>query len=82
MTGFLYSSESFALAGIERYWEYWENRISNTDPTHSQVVRRTARSTSRMRMPMDARTPARCRRVSGKVDAMRPAQGDSTMRTA
>ena len=31
-----YDSESFALAGVKRYWEYWENRISNTDPAHSK----------------------------------------------
>jgi beta-galactosidase len=31
-----YESESFALAGVKRYWEYWENRISNTDPAHSK----------------------------------------------
>jgi len=24
--------ESFTLAGIERYWAYWQNRISNPDP--------------------------------------------------
>ena len=34
--GFLYTSESFALAGVKRYWEYWHNRISNTDPAHSR----------------------------------------------
>ena len=34
--GFLYTSESFALDGVKRYWEYWKNRISNTDPAHSR----------------------------------------------
>jgi beta-galactosidase len=33
---YLYTSESFALAGIRRYWEYWQNRISNPDPAHSK----------------------------------------------
>ena len=33
---YLYTSESFALAGIKRYWEYWQNRISNPDPAHSK----------------------------------------------
>ena len=33
---FLYTSESFALAGIARYWDYWQNRISNPDPAHSK----------------------------------------------
>jgi beta-galactosidase len=33
---YLYTSESFALAGIARYWDYWQNRISNPDPAHSK----------------------------------------------
>jgi beta-galactosidase len=33
---YLYTSESFALAGIRRYWEYWKNRISNLDLAHSK----------------------------------------------
>lgn len=33
---FQYTSESFALAGVKRYWEYWTNRISNTDRAHSK----------------------------------------------
>jgi beta-galactosidase len=31
-----HTSESFALAGIARYWAYWENRISNPDPAHAK----------------------------------------------
>jgi len=31
-----YTSESFALGGVRRYWDYWTNRISNTDPAHSR----------------------------------------------
>jgi len=31
-----YTSESFAIAGVKRYSEYWANRISNTDPKHSK----------------------------------------------
>jgi beta-galactosidase len=31
-----YDSESFALAGVKRYWEYWTNRISNPDTAHSK----------------------------------------------
>ncbi len=31
-----YDQESFALAGVKRYWEYWENRISNTDGGHAK----------------------------------------------
>jgi len=33
---YLYTSESFALAGIARYWAYWQNKISNPDPAHSK----------------------------------------------
>jgi len=33
---YLYTSENFALAGIARYWAYWQNRISNPDPAHSK----------------------------------------------
>jgi beta-galactosidase len=33
---YLFTSESFALAGIARYWAYWQNRISNPDHTHSK----------------------------------------------
>ena len=33
---YLFTSESFALAGIERYWAYWQNRISNPDPAQSK----------------------------------------------
>jgi beta-galactosidase len=33
---YLYTSESFALAGIARYWAYSQNRISNHDPAHSK----------------------------------------------
>ena len=36
---YLFTSESFALAGIERYWAYWQNRISNPDPGSFEVVR-------------------------------------------
>jgi beta-galactosidase len=31
-----YTSESFAVAGVKRYREYWDNRISNTDPAHAK----------------------------------------------
>jgi hypothetical protein len=31
-----YTSESFALASVARYWAYWQNRIFNTDPAHSK----------------------------------------------
>ena len=31
-----YNSETFALAQVKRYWLFWSNRISNTDPEHSK----------------------------------------------
>ena len=31
-----FTSESFALGSIKRYWAYWQNRISNSDPAHSK----------------------------------------------
>ncbi|MGA2851114.1 MAG: sugar-binding domain-containing protein [Terracidiphilus sp.] len=33
---YLFTSESFALAGIARYWAYLQNKISNPDPAHSK----------------------------------------------
>jgi beta-galactosidase len=65
-----YTSESFALAGIKRYWEYWENRISNTDPAHS----RWSGYCSIYFTDEDAdgrQDSSEVARVSGKVDAMR-----------
>ena len=35
-SAYLFTSESFALGWIGRYFEYWQNRISNTDPAHSR----------------------------------------------
>ena len=66
-----YNSETFAMAQVKRYWNFYSNRISNTDPSHVQVSRPTPPSTSPMRTPTAARIPARYRRVSGKVDAVR-----------
>src|ERR1035438_4766469 len=31
-----FTSESFALAAVNRYRAYWDNRISNPDPAHSK----------------------------------------------
>jgi beta-galactosidase len=31
-----YNSDTFALGGVKRYWEYFANRISNTDAMHSK----------------------------------------------
>jgi beta-galactosidase len=65
-----YTSESFALAGIKRYWQYWENRISNTDPAHSKW----SGYCSIYFTDEDAdgrQDSSEVARVSGKVDAMR-----------
>lgn len=65
-----YTSESFALAGIKRYWEYWENRISNKDPEHSKWSGYASIyfSDSDADGRQDSSEVAR---VSGKVDAVR-----------
>jgi beta-galactosidase len=65
-----YTSESFALAGIKRYWEYWQNRISNPDPAHSKW----SGYCSIYFTDEDAdgrQDSSEVARVSGKVDAMR-----------
>ncbi len=65
-----YTSESFALAGVRRYWEYWENRISNPDPAHS----RWSGYASIYFSDSDAdgrQDSSEVARVSGKVDAVR-----------
>ena len=68
--GYLYNSEDFALDGVKRYWAYWENRISNTDPAHS----RWSAYCSIYFTDEDAdgrQDSTEVCRVSGKVDAMR-----------
>jgi beta-galactosidase len=65
-----YTSESFAVQAVKRYWEYWENRISNTDPEHS----RWSGYCSIYFTDEDAdgrQDSSEVARVSGKVDAMR-----------
>jgi beta-galactosidase len=65
-----FTSESFALAGIKRYWQYWQNRISNTDPAHSKWSGYASIyfSDSNADGRQDSSEVAR---VSGKVDAVR-----------
>ncbi len=65
-----YTSESFALAGVKRYWEYWKNRISNIDPAHSKWSGYASIyfSDSDADGRQDSSEVAR---VSGKVDAVR-----------
>ena len=65
-----YMSESFAIAGVKRYWDYWTNRISNTDPAHSKW----SGYCSIYFTDEDAdgrQDSSEVARVSGKVDAMR-----------
>ena len=65
-----FTSESFALAAAKRYWAYWENRISNTDPAHSKWSGYASIyfSDSDADGRQDSSEMAR---VSGKVDAVR-----------
>ena len=65
-----YTSESFALAGVKRYWEYWQNRISNSDPAHAKWSGYASIyfSDSDADGRQDSSEVAR---VSGKVDAVR-----------
>jgi beta-galactosidase len=67
---YMYTSESFALGGVQRYWDYWSNRISNSDPAHS----RWSGCCSIYFTDEDAdgrQDSSEVARVSGKVDAMR-----------
>jgi beta-galactosidase len=68
--GYLYNSEDFALDGVKQYFEYWKNRISNTDPAHA----RWSGYCSIYFTDEDAdgrQDSTEVARVSGKVDAMR-----------
>jgi len=65
-----YTSESFTLQAVKRYRDYWENRISNTDPEHA----RWSGYCSIYFTDEDAdgrQDSSEVARVSGKVDAMR-----------
>jgi beta-galactosidase len=65
-----YTSESFALAGVKRYWEYWENRISNPDKAHAKWSGYASIYFSDS--DADGRqSSSEVARVSGKVDAVR-----------
>src|ERR1022692_4087991 len=67
---YLYTSESFALAGIERYWAYWQNRISNPDLSHSKWSGYASIYFSDSDADGRQDSIEVCR-VSGKVDAVR-----------
>ena len=65
-----YTSESLALAGIKRYREYWENRISNPDKAHAKWSGYASIYFSDS--DADGRqSSSEVARVSGKVDAVR-----------
>jgi beta-galactosidase len=65
-----YTSESFAIAGVKRYWDYWKNRISNNDPAHSKWSGYV--SIYFTDEDADGRQgSSEVARVSGKVDGMR-----------
>ena len=65
-----YTSESFALAAVRRYWAYWENRISSTDPAHSKWSGYASIYFSDSDADGRQDSSEVCR-VSGKVDAVR-----------
>jgi beta-galactosidase len=65
-----WNSETFALAAAHRYWMYWTNRITNTDPAHSKW----SGYASIYFNDSDAdgrQDSSEVARVSGKVDAVR-----------
>jgi beta-galactosidase len=65
-----YTSESFALAGVKRYWQYWENRISNSDAAHSRWSGYASIYFSDS-VADGRQDSSEVARVSGKVDAVR-----------
>jgi beta-galactosidase len=65
-----FTSESFALGSIKRYWAYWENRISNPDPAHSKWGGYASIYFSDSDADGRQDSSEVCR-VSGKVDAVR-----------
>jgi beta-galactosidase len=65
-----YNSETFALAQVKRYWLFWSNRISNTNPEQSKW----AAYASIYFIDSDAdgrQDSSEVCRVSGKIDAVR-----------
>ncbi len=65
-----WNSETFALAAVNRYWAYWNNRISNSDAAHAKwsgyasIYFSDSNADGRQQSSEVAR-------VSGKVDAVR-----------
>jgi beta-galactosidase len=65
-----FTSESFALGSVKRYWAYWENRISNPDPAHAKWSGYASIYFSDSDADGRQDSSEVCR-VSGKVDAVR-----------
>jgi beta-galactosidase len=65
-----FTSESFALGSIKRYFAYWQNRISNSDPAHSKWSGYASIYFSDSDADGRQDSSEVCR-VSGKVDAVR-----------
>jgi beta-galactosidase len=65
-----WNSETFALAAIGRYWDYYSNRISNSDPKHAKWAAYASIyfADSNADGRQDSSEVAR---VSGKVDSVR-----------
>jgi beta-galactosidase len=65
-----YNSETFAVAQVKRYWNFYSNRISNTDPAHAKYS--AYASIYFTDEDADGRQDSsEVSRVSGKVDAVR-----------
>jgi beta-galactosidase len=65
-----YNSETFAIAQVKRYWNFYSNRISNKDPDHSKFA--AYASIYFTDENADGRQDSsEVSRVSGKVDAVR-----------
>lgn len=69
-SNYLYTSEGFALAGVARYWAYWQNRISNTNPERSKWSGYASIYFSDSDADGRQDSSEVCR-VSGKMDAVR-----------
>lgn len=70
MDTYNWNQETFALAQVERYTQYWQNRIENKDPEHA----RWSGYASIYFSDSDAdgrQDSSEVARVSGKVDAVR-----------
>jgi beta-galactosidase len=65
-----WNSETFALAAVNRYWAYWSNRISNSDPSRSKWSGYASIYFFDSNADGRQQSSETCR-VSGKVDAVR-----------